>query len=490
MSEPQNRRVAFKTLGCKLNQAETESIAAIFLSRGWDLVDFGERADAIVLNSCTVTNNADRKSRSKMNRAMRMAANSSERPLLVFTGCHIDSNFRKSEPIENLRQEDVHFQDDDGILLVGNMYKTRIPELVDAYFGDKVPKLGSGSVRRIERTRALIKVQDGCDNFCSYCIVPFVRGPGFSRELDDCVSAIKKAVESGFREMVLTGINMGRWEQRNQSFANLLDAILACPGDFRLRLSSTEPDGVDERFIELMSHPKMANHLHLCLQAGSEKILRLMGRRYLVSEFEGVVERLREKVPGINITTDVIVGFPGETEVDFEETLNFCERLSFGHIHTFPYSPKYGTLAASMKEQIPKEEKTRRAARLRELSRSTKRSFRSSLIGSIQRVLVERVLRQAGGEVAVSGFSGSYVPVRFAIPEDEMEVKWINGRGMREVPWQRDVSNNDYNTRLSVNQIRSDEEIRNRFFPVEIVGIESGENPALLGKIASGSQGA
>jgi len=486
MNEPRNRRVAFKTLGCKLNQAETESIAATFLSKGWDLVNLGERADAIVLNGCTVTDSADRKSRSEMNRAKRMVADAWPLPLLVFTGCHVDANLRKFDPIEN--HDDIHFQNDDGILLVGNMDKARIPGLVDAYFRGRVSDIRPGRAMRTARTRALVKVQDGCDNFCSFCVVPFVRGSGFSRELDDCIAAIEGAVKAGFREVVLTGINMGRWEQANQSFADLLDAALACSGNFRLRLSSIEPDGVDDRFIELMAHPKMAKHLHLCLQSGSEKILRSMGRRYAASEFKGIVEQLRGQVRGINITTDVIVGFPGETEADFEDTFDFCERLGFGHIHTFPYSLRNGTFAASIREQIPKNEKTRRAARIREVSEVTKRTFRDSLIGSRQRVLVERVSRQAGGGVIASGLSSSYVPVRFAVPKDgtewttrsEYECEARGGSG------RMGASNLDSDSELAVHRPWNDEEISNSFFSVRIVGIESGKNPTLLGELIQG----
>lgn len=487
MSESQNRRVAFKTLGCKLNQSETESMATNFLSKGWNLVDFGENADAIVLNSCTVTKNADRKSRSEMNRAMRMATDTWPSPLLVFTGCHVDANFRKSEPIENRRLGDVHFQDDDNILLVGNMNKARIPGLVDAFFRGKTLNVRPVSAKRTTRTRALIKVQDGCDNFCSFCIVPFVRGPGFSRGLDDCIAAIEEAVKAGFREMVLTGVNLSRWEQGNQTFTDLLEAALASPGDFRLRLSSIEPDGVDERLIELMGHPKMANHLHLCLQSGSEKILRLMGRRYAASDFERIVELLREQMPGINITTDVIVGFPGETEADFADVLDFCERLGFGHIHVFPYSVRDDTLAASMEEQIPENEKIHRAARIREVSEATKRLYRSSLIGSKQRVLVERISRRAGGEVIVSGLSSSYVPVRFMIPGNETGAGWVMQNrcewGVGRGTWHMGDLSADIDTEFDVRWPRGDEEIRNRFFSVRIVDIEAGKNSVLLGEL-------
>ena len=488
MSESRNRRVAFKTLGCKLNQAETELIATKFLSKGWDLVDFGERADAIVLNSCTVTSNADRKSRSELNRAMRMTGDAWPPPLLVLTGCHVDANFRRVEPIGNRGLRDVHFQDDGKILLVGNMDKARIPGLVDAHFRGRVSDIRAGSAKRTTRTRALIKVQDGCDNFCSFCIVPFVRGPGFSRELDDCVGAVKEAVDAGFREMVLTGVNMGRWEQGNQTFADLLDAALACPGDFRLRLGSIEPDGVDDGLMELMTHPKVASHLHLCLQSGSERILRLMGRRYSASEFERMVERIRGQAPEINITTDVIVGFPGETEADFGDTVDFCERLGFGHIHTFPYSLREGTLAASMEGRISEDEKASRAARIRGISEATKRSFRSSLIGSRQRVLVERVSRRSGGEAVASGLSGSYVPVRFAIPEDGTDAGGVmrnkDACSVSPGAWPVGDSSADGDTGINVRQALGDEEIRNCFFSVRIVDIETGENPALLGELA------
>lgn len=441
------RKVAFKTLGCKLNQAETEALATGFKSLGWTVAMFGDAddVDAIIVNSCTVTNAADRKSRAAMNRALRIVKESAaEKTLVVMTGCYADGH------------RDI-LEKDGRTFIVGNGSKSRLPQLVDAFFHGEVvldwekherDPFGFPSPQSVFRTRAMVKVQDGCDRFCTYCIIPFVRGRGISRPLNETVRAVEEAVETGYREIVLTGVNMSRWREGKAGFADLVAACLDVRGNFRLRLGSVEPDKIEEDLLNLITHPRMTPHMHLCLQSGSEKVLRAMKRQYSVSEFEGIAGELRSRIPHFNITTDVIVGFPGETNDDFADTVAVCERLGFGHIHTFPYSRREGTQADKMPNQVSEEEKKRRAGIIRALSERTKRGYREMMIGSRQEVLVESGEREPDGNLTVRGLSASYVPVRFALP------------GTRE-----------------------SDDVRNRFFTVSIDEVDTGNDPDVLGSV-------
>ncbi len=402
------KRVAFKTLGCKLNQAETESIAAGFKSLGWDIVDIGHPADAVIINSCTVTNKADRKSRQILNNVLR--TNHDNQTLIVVAGCYADA-YRES------------LKADDRLYVVGNKHKSRIPWLVEAQFkGEKIRcdqdlnenPFDYPTANKIFRTRAMVKVQDGCDNRCSFCIIPFVRGRAASRHLQYIVRSVENAVASGYREIVLTGVNIGRWQDGTNHFVDMLEACLNADGAFRLRLGSIEPDCIDNGLIHLMKHPKMTPHLHLCLQSGSEAILRNMKRRYTASNYVEIVKRLGQCVPGFNLTTDVIVGFPGETDEDFADTVTLCQDLPFGHIHTFPYSRRHGTLADRMINQVSPQIKRERAERIRGISTTKKRQFRETMIDSFQEVLVEKV-EYADGVCIARGLSANYVPVRFTV---------------------------------------------------------------------------
>lgn len=439
------RKVAFKTLGCKLNQAETESIATGFQSLGWEVVTFGENADAVVVNSCTVTNSADRKSRSAMNQAVRiLSRDENKQNLVVMTGCYVEGYRDKLEA-------------DGRTYVVGNDHKSHIPQLIDAHFrGEILPghletdrdPFGYPLARSIFRTRAMIKVQDGCDNFCTFCIIPYVRGRGISRPLVEAVSAVEEAAASGFKEIVLTGVNMSRWEECDRNFADLVEACLNATGDFRLRLGSIEPDRIDDRLLDLMTHPKMTAHLHLCLQSGSEKVLLAMRRQYTAAEFERIAGELRRRIPRFNLTTDLIVGFPGETEADFSESLILCKRLEFGHIHTFPYSRRNGTRADRMADHTPDAIKKSRAEAVRLISEEAKRNYRGSLLGTIQNVLVEKVETKDNGTHLARGLSSSYVPVRFILPGS-----------------------------------RSPESVQNHIFRVRIEALDSGDDPDLIGTV-------
>lgn len=403
-------RVAFSTLGCKLNLYETDSLATTFADNGYKIVPFGEAADVYVINSCTVTNRADRKSRNLLYRSRRRGDDGREGlPLVVVTGCFADSH-----------RDDI--EADGHTLVVPNADKHAIFDLVEAHARGEVFE-PSGSVfsftapSRVFHTRTMIKVQDGCDNFCSFCIIPTVRGRAVSRPAVDVVTEAQTAIRGGAHELVLTGVNMSRYNDHGVRFAELVRKLLEMDGDYRIRISSLEPDGIDERFIELFAHPKMSRHLHLCLQSASERILLAMRRQYTFDEYVGIAAGLRKIDPLFNLTTDVIVGFPGETDGEFEETVQAIDALGFGHVHTFPYSERSGTRAARMPNRIPERIRTERAATVRLHAEAARARYRTSLIGIRQRLLVERTEPSTFDRTStLVGFGEHYAPLRVPAP--------------------------------------------------------------------------
>ncbi len=403
-------RIAFSTLGCKLNLYETDALATRFQDAGYELVPSDEPADVYVVNSCTVTNRADRKSRNLLNRAERRVSNayaagtpSDQHGLVVLTGCYVDSH-------KDALESDSH------TLVVPNEHKHAIFDLVEAHRHGEVI-VPTGSVfdfpvpSRVFHTRTMIKVQDGCDNYCTFCIIPFVRGRAISRPTVEVIEAVREAVDGGARELVLTGVNMSRYRDGNVRFSGLVQRVLDVDGDFRLRISSLEPDQLDDLFMDLFDHPKMSPHLHLCAQSASERILLAMRRQYTFSEYRAVAEKLRARKPNFNLTTDIIVGFPGETDEEFGETLRAVDELEFGHVHTFPYSERDGTRAVRMPGRIPERIRTERAAEVRELSTTVKKRYRRRFIGTTQRLLVERV-EENEDRLVLRGFGEHYVPIR------------------------------------------------------------------------------
>ena len=400
-----SRKIAFKTLGCRLNQFETDSLVSEFHRAGYRLVEFDEPADVYVVNTCTVTNQSDKKSRNLMSQVRRKPGD----PLLVVTGCMV--NNRKADPGKM----------DPGTYYVENDRKSSIFHLVEAHYrgevlhpDEVVPDVfGYEPADTTFHTRSLIKIQDGCDNYCTFCIVPSVRGRAVSRPFEKIRENILSVLEYGFREIVLTGVNLGRYRHEGINFEMLVEKILEIPGAFRLRISSIEPDGYGERFIDLFHHPKLMPHLHLCLQSGSDAVLLRMRRMYSVDGFRRIVERIREKTTDFNLTTDILVGFPGETEDDFRATCDVVREIGFSHIHTFKYSRREGTRADRMTDQVPEKIKSERSEIIRSLSEENKRKYRSSLIGKTQTVLVEKIT----GNTA-RGFGELYVPIEFepAIP--------------------------------------------------------------------------
>lgn len=408
--------VAFSTLGCKLNQYETDALATRFVDGGYRVVDFDGQSDVYIINSCTVTNRADRKSRNLFNRARRSGDavagaehDESSPPLVVLTGCYVDSH----------RDE---LESDGTTLVVANERKSSIYELVQAFRRREVIH-PSASVfdfpvpSRLLHTRTMLKVQDGCDNHCTFCIIPRVRGRATSRPVTEVLDAAREAIDGGARELVLTGVNMSRYSGEG-GFAGLVERILELPGDCRVRISSLEPDGLDQRFVDLFHHPKMCRHLHLCLQSGSQRILLAMRRQYTYDEFVTIAGRLRGIDPQFNLTTDIIVGFPGESEQEFAKSLDAIRELRFGHVHTFPYSEREGTRAARLPDRIPARIRTERAALVRELAQQTKIDYRRGLIGAAQRLLVERVESGPDGQRTLRGLGEHYVPITVAAGPD------------------------------------------------------------------------
>ena len=394
------KKVSFKTLGCRLNQYETDALVTQFHQAGYHVVDFSTPADITVINTCTVTRQSDQKSRNSISHAARK--NSSG--VVVVTGCMANNHKEQLEASEKVTY------------VVDNAHKSRIVPLIDAYFKGEVmhPDSFQGDVFGFEtvdqslHTRTAIKVQDGCDNFCTYCIVPSVRGRAVSRPLDQILDNVRKVVDNGFREVVITGVNIGRYDLGSNNIESVIEKILDLPGDFRIRISSLEPDGFGPGFHRLFTHSKMAPHLHLCIQSGSDAILSKMKRMYTVGSFMEIVEKFREHIPDFNFTTDVIVGFPGETEKDFRRTVEVVKEARFSHVHTFRYSRRKGTRADRMEDQVEERIKTERSEVIRLLSEETRISYMQSMLGKPQRVLVEKV-----DKGTARGYGEHYLPVRF-----------------------------------------------------------------------------
>jgi len=395
-----NKKIAFKTLGCRLNLFETDSLMSEFAAKGYEVTDdIDAEADVYIINTCTVTNQSDQKSKRVMNRTKRLHDNS----VKIVTGC-MATNYK-----EQLQESDkVDY-------VVDNDHKTSIVELVEAHFNGETadPDLFEKDVFNYEpakttaHTRALIKIQDGCDRFCTYCIIPKVRGRAISRSEKEVLANIRQVVEYGFKEIVITGVNLGTYKDGETDFEALVNKILEIPGNFRVRISSMEPDGFTESFFKLFHHPKLTPHMHLCLQSGSETILKKMRRMYSGKLFESMTQKLREEVSDFNITTDIIVGFPGETETDFQDSLSMSKRINFGHIHTFKYSVRKGTRAERLPDQINGAIKTERSEVVRKLSEEMRAQYRRSFIGKEQIVLVERI----NEEGFATGYGEHYIPV-------------------------------------------------------------------------------
>ena len=402
-------KIAFYTLGCKVNQYETQVLSQLFAARGWEVLDFSFDGgwDACVVNSCTVTAEGDRKTRQLLRRLRR------EHPeaALALTGC-----FPQAFPEEAAAlPADVITGSRDRLRLADALERflatrERVVEIRPHQRGEAFEEMETGDFGR--RTRAFVKIEDGCENWCAYCIIPAARGPVRSKAPEALRAELEALAKSGHREVVLSGINLSAYGR--EFGMRLIDAVeLACavPGIQRVRLGSLEPDVIGpEDFSRMAASGKVCPQFHLSLQAGCDATLRRMGRRYDTAHYLRAVEEIRRRFPLAAITTDLMVGFPGETPEDFEESLAFAKKVGFAKIHVFPYSRRPGTRAAAMADQVPQEEKHRRAARLMAAGEELRGAFLDSMVGTVQEVLFEE-----RGENGQTGYTPNYTPV--TVPE-------------------------------------------------------------------------
>ena len=378
------KSVGVMTLGCKVNTYESEYVINELKKAGYEIKDFDDICDVYIINTCTVTNNSDSKSRKMIRQAIRRNPNA----CVVAMGCFIAAN------------PDISI---DGLdVIIGNKDKAKIVSLLDEYFKNKeiINKQYTGRLKEFEdmyitdfpgRTRAFVKIQDGCDNFCSYCIIPFVRGKCRSKEESKVISEVTDLVNNGYKEIVLTGIHTGSYGvDLETSFADLLEKLVKINGLDRLRISSIETTELNEDVLNVLRNSKvLVDHLHIPIQAGSNEILKAMNRKYDLDYFFNKIAEIRSIRPEISISTDVIVGFPGETEELFKTTIDTCKKLEFSKLHVFPYSERRGTASSRMDNKLDNATKKERSRRLIEVSEKLEKNYMSKFIDREVEVLVE-----------------------------------------------------------------------------------------------------
>lgn len=389
-----DKKVALDSLGCKLNQAETEHLARQLAEAGYKLVSPGDKADIYVLNTCTVTHIAD----SKCRHWLRLAHHRNPDALLVATGC-----YAQRAPHELARIEGVD-------LVLSNDEKNDLLRLLEE--SGRLNRTDRGQFDTTDipqngfRTRAFIKVQDGCNSFCTYCIVPLVRGRDKSLPAEQVIAGVRQRVADGYIEVVLTGTEIGAYSCNGVNLRGLIERILAETDVARLRLSSLQPQEISPQLIELWRDSRLCRHFHLSLQSGSSSVLGRMKRHYALADYQQAVSLIRSRLPEAAITTDIIVGFPGETEAEFEESYNFCQRMEFTRIHVFPYSPREGTEAARMTPSVTDKVKKQRSQRMLALAGESVQNFSRRFLGTTMEVLWEK---QSGG--IWSGHTDNYITV-------------------------------------------------------------------------------
>lgn len=413
------KKAALHNLGCKVNAYETEAMQQRLSDSGYQIVPFSEKADVYIINTCTVTNIADRKSRQMLHRARKM----NPEAIVVAAGCYVQASREACEADEAID------------IVIGNNKKKDIAEILQEFerarrLQDTVIDINHTGeyedmplTRMENHTRAYIKVQDGCNQFCSYCIIPYARGRVRSREPESVEAEVRTLAGAGFREIVLTGIHLSSygtdWKaERQASLLTLIKRLHEIPGIERIRLGSLEPRIVTGEFVrEIRALRKVCPHFHLSLQSGSDGVLRRMNRRYTSEEYSEGCRLLREYYEKPAITTDVIVGFPGETEEEFQETVDFIKRISFFEMHVFKYSRREGTRAAAMEDQIPESKKAERSDCLLKLEAELSGSFRESFVGTETEILVEEEVERDGVRWQI-GHTREYVRVALQAREE------------------------------------------------------------------------
>ena len=379
-------RISFYTLGCKLNQAETSALRHAAEQNGYVPVDFDESADVMVVNSCTLTNRADRKTR----QAVYQAKKRSPQGILVLAGCYPQVN---PETSSTLKGVDIVLGTRDKFNLYDaiDTFKKNKKQLVNVTPVNNRERWSTAFVSAPERTRAFLKIQEGCNNFCTYCIVPYARGNPVSRDFTNTIEEAGKLAAAGYKEIVLTGIDIGAYVDKGRRLIDVVKALEKIDGLERIRISSIEMNTLSDTLIEhIGSSSKVMPHFHLSLQSGSDTILKSMERKYLTVDFTKKVETIRRFIPDVSIGTDVIVGFPGETDDLFCETMNYIKRIAFSYLHVFRYSQREATPAATMKGQVPEKGKKARAAILEDTHKQLQATFAEQFIGTVQPVLWER----------------------------------------------------------------------------------------------------
>lgn len=418
-------KVAFLTLGCKVNYYETEKMIADFQARGFEVTGFNKGADVYIVNTCTVTNIADRKSRKMLRRAKKMNPDG----VVAAVGCYVESG---GDELKKDSAVDVFFSNADKPEIV-----PKLIEYMEQAGRQQCPEAGADGMTSVNgmpdgRTRKYIKVQDGCNQFCSYCMIPYVRGGGVltSREEEDVLEEVRHIAEHGFKEVVLTGIHLSSYgvnrsgarsfvEAKGAPLVSLLQKLGGISGIERIRLGSLEPRIICDAFLEgIASVDKLCPHFHLSLQSGCDATLRRMNRHYTAAEYAACCGRIRDFFRNPAITTDVIVGFPGETDEEFEATRNFVNEVGLADVHVFPYSVRGGTKAAGMENQVPPEIRRRRAELLIREAARLRQSYVTAFIGNDERVLFEEV-RGMDGEDFLVGHNERYVLFRVPVSEAE-----------------------------------------------------------------------
>lgn len=457
--------VAFMTLGCKVNSYETDKMKESFLRAGCRVVDFTEKADVYVINTCTVTNIADRKSRQMLHRAKKKNPDS----VIVAAGCYVDS-VRKKKQMNKAQETDTECPEQEkdsgqtqGIdrevdVLIPNGDKSRIVEIVQAYLEEKAGQVQGGKSQPEKHceelcgtlqpeeellkladshTRAYIEIQTGCNQYCSYCIIPYVRGALKSKPEHVAVEEIRGYAQRGYKEVVLTGIHLSSYgvdgsgakqftELSGKPLLSVIRGVSGIPGIQRIRLGSLEPRIITEDFArELSEIPGICPHFHLSLQSGCDETLRRMNRKYTTKEYLEKVEILRKYFDNPAITTDVIVGFPGESEEEFATTKEFLATVGFAQMHIFRYSLRQGTMAAGMKGQVPEQEKARRSGILLDLERELRDVYRSDFLGKPQEVLFEEEA-EIGGKPYYIGYTTRYVRIAQPVQDAEFSLKDVH----------------------------------------------------------------
>lgn len=388
------------TLGCKVNSYESNFMKEALVKNGFSFCNLNEKCDILILNTCTVTDTSDKKSLKEVRRLKRENPNA----ILVVCGCSV--------------QNDKTKYDDLGInILMGNINKSNIVSIIEKYLDDKTPVEYVAKTRDLPfenmevdisyHTRAYIKIEDGCDNFCSYCIIPFVRGKKRSKDFSLVLREVQHLANNGYKEIVLTGIDTGGYESNGKDLTDLICEMSKINGIERIRQSSIEITQINDKFIEeLKNNNKICDHIHIPLQSGSDSILKLMNRKYDLKYFFDKIDMIRSVRPDISITTDVIVGFPGETEEMFLETMETCKKINFSKIHAFPYSERKGTKASMMDGKVPESVKHERVKKLLELSDSLEKSYYDKFKGKKLDVLIEEV-----NEFGSKGHTSNYLMV-------------------------------------------------------------------------------